>query len=125
MCPCVPGRLEAGRAMLREILSVPGAGAALLSVSLARSVLGYKELTDGSRSAATPKIDVGMEIMITLVTLVGCSIIILFIIFIMIWFCQAVSPKQSKHNVVTILLKICLDHNQEVVYCLDHLLQMR
>ena len=85
----------------------------------------YKELTDGSRSAATPKIDVGMEIMITLVTLVGCSIIILFIIFIMIWFCQAVSPKQSKHNVVTILLKICLDHNQEVIYCLDHLLQMR
>ena len=120
-----PEGWKSNLAMLREILSEPGAGAALLSVSLARSVLGYKELTDGSRSAATPKIDVGMEIMITLVTLVGCSIIILFIIFIMIWFCQAVSPKQSKHNVVTILLKICLDHNQEVIYCLDHLLQMR
>lgn len=97
MCSWKAGSWKSNLAMLREILSVPGAGAALLSVSLARSVMGYKELTDGSRSAARSKIDVGMEIMITLVTLVGCSIIILFIIFIMIWFCQAVSPKQSKH----------------------------
>ena len=118
MCSWKAGSWKSNLAMLREILSVPGAGAALLSVSLARSVMGYKELTDGSRSAARSKIDVGMEIMITLVTLVGCSIIILFIIFIMIWFCQAVSPKQSKHSAYcchNILQKIFLDHNQEVV----------